>query len=123
MVFAQFGALLSPHAVRNAYRRRFGIESSYRQLRQVRIKTNSRNPALRFVYMALALLLVNLWCLLRFRHCQRPRRGCTGRPVDGRTFKLRHLALFLRTAIERHRGLADSIRATALPLHAESVVH
>jgi putative transposase len=123
MVFAQFGKRLEPHVVRQRYRLRFGIESSYRQLRQVRIKTNSRNPALRFIYMALALLLVNLWCLLRFRYCQRPRRGCKGRPVDTRRFKLRHLALFLRLAIELHRGVRAFIHATALPLQAESVVH
>lgn len=123
MVFAQFGTYLSPRQVREAYRKRFGIESSYRQLRQVRIRTNSRNPALRFIYMALALVLVNIWCLLRFRYCQRPRRGGHGRPIDTRSFKLRHLALFLRLAIERHRGVLDSIHATALPLHAEFVVH
>lgn len=123
MVFALIGCDLSPYHVRDAYRRRFGIEASYRQMRQVRIKTNSRNGALRFVYLAVALLLVNIWSLLRFRYCQVPRRGCFGRPVHPRRFKLRHLALFLRLAIERLRGLADSIHAHVLPLHAESVVH
>ena len=43
------------------YHRRFGIESSYRQLGQVRAFTNSRNVALRFFYLALALLLLNIW--------------------------------------------------------------
>ena len=47
------------------YRRRFGIEASYRQLREVRAHTNSRNPALRFFYLALALLLVDIWVFLR----------------------------------------------------------
>lgn len=42
-------------------RRRFGIESSYRQWGQVRAHTNSRTPALRFFYLALALLLINVW--------------------------------------------------------------
>lgn len=81
MVFAVIGSALSPYQVRDAYRRRFGIESSYRQMRQLRIKTNSRNGALRFVYLAVALLLVNIWSLLRFRYCQAPRRGRSGRPV------------------------------------------
>lgn len=123
MIFALIGGDLTPQQVRDQYRRRFGIESSYRQLRQVRIRTNTRNPALRFIYMALALLLTNIWCLLRFRYCQLPGRGCTGRPVDPRRLKLRHLALFLRLAIERHRGVFDSIQAHLLPLQAESVVH
>lgn len=123
MIFAQICCCMKPNQVRDLYRRRFGIESSYRQLRQVRIKTNTRNPALRFVYLGIALLLVNLGCLLRFRYCQVPRRGCNGRPVDPHRFKLRQLALFLRLAIERVRGVSDLITAHVLPLQAESVVH
>lgn len=123
MVFALIGVKMTPYQVRDAYRRLFGIESSYRQMRQVRIKTNSRNGALRFVYLAVALLLVNIWCLLRFRYCQIPRRGRSGRPVDTQIFKLRHLASFLRLAIERCRGVHLSIHATVLLRLAESVVH
>lgn len=47
------------------YRRRFGIESSYRQMHQVRARTSSRNPALRLLLAGLALLIVNLWMRLR----------------------------------------------------------
>jgi hypothetical protein len=68
MVFAQIAGHLTPHQVRDNYRRRFGIESSYRQMRQLRIKTNTRNPALRFVYLALALTLRNIWVTLRFAY-------------------------------------------------------
>lgn len=39
----------SPHICKARYRRRFGIEHSYRQGRQVRIITNSMNPALRLL--------------------------------------------------------------------------
>jgi hypothetical protein len=87
------------------------------------IETNTRNPVLRFVYLGIALLLVNLWCLLRFRYCQIPPRGSAGRPIDPRRFKLRQLALFLRLAIERLHGVTDLIHAHFLPLQAESVVH
>lgn len=38
----------TPKQVKRAYRRRFGIECSYRQMRRLRIMTNSRNPAFRF---------------------------------------------------------------------------
>jgi putative transposase len=47
------------------YRRRFGIETGYRQMHQVRARTSSRNPALRLLLVGLALLIVNLWVLLR----------------------------------------------------------
>jgi hypothetical protein len=54
----------SPVEIRERYRQRFGIESSYRQLRQARIYTCTRNPHLRLVFMALALILRNLWVWL-----------------------------------------------------------
>ena len=51
----------SPTEIRERYRKRFGIESSYRQLRQARIYTCTRNPRLRLVFIAVALILRNLW--------------------------------------------------------------
>lgn len=51
----------SPTELRDRYRKRFGIETSYRQLRQARIYTCTRNPHLRLLFIALALLLRNLW--------------------------------------------------------------
>lgn len=42
------------------------MESTYRILRTVRIKTSSRNPAFRFFTFGFALLLVNIWAYLRW---------------------------------------------------------
>ena len=123
MLFALVGGSMTPRQARERYRRRFGVESSYRQMRQVRIRTNSRNPVLRFVYLGIALILVNLWTLLRFRYCQVPGRGRSGRPLDPKRFMLRHLAAFLRLAIELARGVLDRIQASVLPRMAESVVY
>jgi putative transposase len=53
------------HQIFELYRRRFGIETSYRQVHQVRARTSSRNPALRLLLFGLALLIVNLWVLMR----------------------------------------------------------
>jgi hypothetical protein len=47
------------------YRRRFSIESGYRQSHQVRARTASRHPGLRLLLFGLSLLLVNLWVLCR----------------------------------------------------------
>lgn len=47
------------------YRQRFGIESAYRQLEQVRAPTTSRDPALRLLLVSLGLLLANLWVWLK----------------------------------------------------------
>lgn len=51
----------SPTAIRDRYRTRFGIEASYRQLRQARVYTCTRDPHLRLVFIAVALMLRNLW--------------------------------------------------------------
>jgi putative transposase len=45
------------------YRKRFGIESNYRQLNQARLRTSSRSPELRLLAVGIALLLRNLWAL------------------------------------------------------------
>ena len=61
MFFAAWKVRLSPTQVREAYRRRFGIETSYRQLNQSRSRTSSRDPLYRFLLVGVALLLRNLW--------------------------------------------------------------
>ena len=48
MLFVTIGIDWKPKTVYRRYRFRFGIESSYRILRRVRVKTTTRNPALRF---------------------------------------------------------------------------
>lgn len=55
----------SAQAISAAYRRRFSIESGYRQLHQVRARTRSRHTGLRLLLIGLALILVNLYVLLR----------------------------------------------------------
>lgn len=54
-----------PHQIYEMYRRRFGIETGYRQVHQVQARTSTRNPALRLLFFGLSLLLVNYWVLYR----------------------------------------------------------
>jgi hypothetical protein len=61
LLFAAWRVQGSPTEIRTRYRQRFGIESSYRQMRQARIYTCVRNPHLRLVFVAVALILRNLW--------------------------------------------------------------
>jgi hypothetical protein len=65
----------SPRQVYRKYRRRFGVEVSYRLLRQVKAMTNSRNPALRFFLLGLGLLMQNVWVLARWLFTRRPGKG------------------------------------------------
>jgi DDE family transposase len=50
--------------VRQTYRRRFGIETSYRQMERARIRTSTRDPLRRLLFAGLALLLRNAWVWL-----------------------------------------------------------
>lgn len=50
--------------VKDTYRRRFGIETSYRQMNQCRIRTTTKKFHVRFLYVAIGLLLRNLWVWL-----------------------------------------------------------
>jgi putative transposase len=97
----------SPAKCYQRYRRRFGIESSYRQLNQVRARTTSANPALRFLLLGLGFLLLNCWVSLRFATTRVLERG-PARWV-ARLFQLPRFIAFLRRAIERTFGARDEI--------------
>lgn len=89
------------------YRRRFGIESSYRQLGRTRARTTSRNPALRFFLLGLALLLINIWVCLRWLISRLPSTGPAR--LDLNRFRLHRFIAFLRRAIESAFGALDAI--------------
>lgn len=61
LLFGAWRVSGTPTDLRQRYRTRFGIESSYRQMRQAKIYTCTRDPHLRLVFVAVALLLRNLW--------------------------------------------------------------
>lgn len=61
LLFAAWRVHGSPTEIREQYRKRFGIETSYRQMRQARIYTCTRNPYLRLLFVAVSLILRNLW--------------------------------------------------------------
>jgi len=61
LLFAAWRVHGSPTEIRERYRKRFGIETSYRQMRQARIYTCTRKPRLRLAFVALALILRNVW--------------------------------------------------------------
>lgn len=105
---------LTPHQARRLYRRRFGIESSYRCAGKVRGWTTSPNAAYRFVLLALSFVLLNLWLRLRWVYTQLPCRG--GRRLATRRFPLDRFAKFVRRALERCYRAMDEIFATAIPI-------
>ena len=100
-------ASMSPRQVFERYRERFGIESSYRQMNDVRARTTTRNPAIRLLLVGLAFILVNLYVALRDRLAT----GISGRIYPVRFWlSLRRLAFLLGRVVEQQFGVADVIQ-------------
>ena len=93
--------------VRETYRQRFGIESSYRQLNQTRIRTSSRSPLLRLLFVGLALVLRNVYVWLHWEVLAHKRRG--RRRVDLDQLPLRALLHWLQEVAEARFGVKDSV--------------
>jgi Transposase DDE domain len=66
LLFAAWGYEEHPDTTREQYRKRFGIETSYRQGNQARIRTSERCPKQRLLYFAIALILRNVWVWIHF---------------------------------------------------------
>ena len=96
--YAVLGDVTCPlHQVYEEYRQRFGIESSYRLMNQVRARTASRDPALRLLFVSIAFILLNLWVYLKWM-LGSPRQG--GRYIQPHFFILSRLRLFLEEAVK-----------------------
>jgi hypothetical protein len=72
LVFAFWGfEPMSPRWLRETYRTRFAIESSFRQGNQARIRTCTPDKQRRFLFIAIALIIRNVWAwihLVRLVH-------------------------------------------------------
>jgi putative transposase len=89
------------------YRKRFGIETSYRLKNICRIRTNNKNPVLRLLFVGISFLLVNIWVNLLWLRISRKRKG--GRLVYRVLFVLKQMLAFLSQAIERKYKLVEGI--------------
>jgi len=113
LVFILIHLPLSPRAARQVYRGRFGIETSYRCAGRVRGWTTSRNPAYRFVLLALAFVLLNVWIHLRWIFTQVPRRG--RRWLDTARLQLTRFTLCIRRTLESLYGYRQVVTAPGVP--------
>ncbi len=103
---------VEPHQVFEMYRQRFGIETSYRQMNQVRARTTSRNPVIRLLLVGLAFILFNLYIANRqqFAICLKN----PAKPFSKFWLTLRRLARMLAHAVENLYDLADVVSRHAL---------
>lgn len=66
-LYAVWKIRLTPRDIRETYRTRFGIETSYRQMNEARIRTCTRDPLQRLLFVGVALVLRNVWVWLHFK--------------------------------------------------------
>jgi putative transposase len=95
------------HQVFEMYRQRFGIETSYRQMNQVRARTTSRNPVIRLLLVGLAFVIFNLYIT------NRPQIAiCLKNPTEPISkywLTLRRLVRMIAHAVENLFDLADAV--------------
>jgi Transposase DDE domain len=115
LVYA-YGGGLRPSSyrwVQETYRSRFAIETSYRQLHQARIRTCTRDPLLRLLYVGIALVLRNVWVWLHWELLAVRRRG--GRRVDLSRLRSRQMLLWLQHVAELRLGVCDEVHVQGPP--------
>lgn len=99
LVYVSWGTgskVWSPAEVVRMYQRRFGIESSYRQMGQCLARTSSTNERYRLLLVGVALILCNLWAWL---HSEAFSAGALGeRRLDPARMRL----LQMRCALAAH---------------------
>uniref|UniRef100_UPI00260F57B9 transposase n=1 Tax=Acaryochloris sp. IP29b_bin.137 TaxID=2969217 RepID=UPI00260F57B9 len=99
LLYVVYGLNVALGAIRTDYRKRFGIETSYRIKNHCRIRTTTKNPVVRLLFVVLAFILVNIWITLLWAFVSATRRG--GRRVYQDLFPLKTLVEFISQAIER----------------------
>jgi len=107
-----------PEKIYQEYRRRFGVECSYRLLRRLRAATTSRNPALRFFLLSIGLILTNVWVFLKWEFARLMAAG--PRRVDETRFRLHRFTRLLIRSIENTYG---TIAAFPTHISPQSVIY
>lgn len=102
-----YGIDWKPYKVASVYSKRFGIESSYRMRNIVKPRTSTKNPAVRYYFALVSMLLKNIWVSLRYRLFPQLRRG--PRRVDEDKFRFDQFRLMVWSAFCRRFGFERTI--------------
>jgi hypothetical protein len=108
LVYAFWG--LEPKStrwVKETYRKRFAIETSYRQLHQGRARTCTRDPLVRLLLVGVALVLRNVWVWLHYAVLSTPRRG--NRRYHLERLSLKGMLLWLQHQAEDELGRREAV--------------
>jgi putative transposase len=109
------GRLLPPKKTRELYRRRFGIETSYRKAEEGRPRTNSHDPSIRFIFFAVAVIVENEWVIMKLIYASERRRGRKGYAVRTELLRFGRLVGLLLQAVRKIHGEVDEVSAEGPP--------
>jgi hypothetical protein len=107
MAFAVYKVPIPIRAIPEDYRKRFGIETSYRLKNLSRIRTSNKNPVARLLFVGIAFLLVVLWIYILWTYISKPRKG--GRLLYPKLFDFKTMLNFLRQSVDRKHCIKEAI--------------
>lgn len=99
LLYVVYGVKVALGDIRTQYRKRFGIETSYRIKNHCRIRTTTKNPAVRLLFVVLAFVLVNVWITLLWTFVSVTHRG--GKKVYQTLLPLKTLLEFISQGVEK----------------------
>lgn len=108
------GLAWHPLRVHRAYRSRFSIESSYRMRNQVKPRTSTKNPVIRYLYAIISFLLKNVWIALLWRYFSPVKQG--PRTVDMRAFRFERFIVIIGEGIRTSLGMVKRIPVLRRPV-------
>jgi len=97
--FAVHRVCTSPRQTMQLYRRRFGIESSYRIAEMTRARTSSRKTTFRLLNMFVAVLIENEWVIAKLLYASGRHRGIP--VVFDELIRFRHLLMMIVCSINK----------------------
>jgi putative transposase len=107
MAFVVHKVPISIRALPEDYRSRFGIETNYRLKNLSRIRTTTKKPAIRLLFVGIAFLLTGLWVYILWTHVSTPRKG--GRKIHAELLQFRTMLEFLRQAVDSKYRLRSEV--------------
>lgn len=109
MFYATGGVNIPVERMFDEYRKRFGIESSYRMMKKSRARTSSRSAVLRLLYVLVSFVIQNEWVYNKWSYLSSITRGRHGRKYDT-GFTYFFMLQFIRLALENIYGAVNSVQ-------------
>ncbi|NVO66436.1 ISH3 family transposase [Methanofollis tationis] len=104
----------NPHRVHQTYRSRFSIESSYRMRNQVKPRTSTKNPVIRYLYAIISFLLKNIWIDILWKHFSPAKQG--PQTIEVRGFRFSSFMCIIWEAIRTSMRGARAIPVLRYPV-------